>query len=222
MSPKTENLKVLKSNNSCTDSDYVLRTTHYALLNKYYSDLFSGDSGFELVKEFSSYPQLSFKLLAFSFQFPFPDENAEETWTVFDHPVIRIYKRSQQSTAHSQQNSTQINLNFSNYQTTSYRLTTNDYRLLVADTPEKWEKGLMYVKNKEDIGGLDGMIFSFPDSQKRMFWNKNTLSHLTLYWIHEGKVIGTSDMQSITETGGVATTYSSPSEADTVIEVIKD
>jgi hypothetical protein len=21
------------------------------------------------------------------------DENAEETWTVFDHPVIRIYKR---------------------------------------------------------------------------------------------------------------------------------
>lgn len=47
-------------------------------LNKYYEDLFSGNPGFKKVAEFSA---------------GLRDEAAEETWTVFDHPVIRIYKR---------------------------------------------------------------------------------------------------------------------------------
>ncbi len=50
----------------------------YPLLNDYYDKLFSGKSGFEKVAEFSS---------------GLNDEQAEETWTVFDHPVIRIYKK---------------------------------------------------------------------------------------------------------------------------------
>ena len=50
----------------------------YPLLNDYYAKLFSGELGFEEVAEFSS---------------GLNDEAAEETWTVFDHPVIRIYKR---------------------------------------------------------------------------------------------------------------------------------
>ncbi|MCL4364215.1 glycosyltransferase family 39 protein [Patescibacteria group bacterium] len=50
----------------------------YPLLNKYYQDLFSGKLGFQKVAEFSS---------------GLDDEQAEETWTVFDHPVIRIYKK---------------------------------------------------------------------------------------------------------------------------------
>lgn len=50
----------------------------YPLLNKYYTDLFSGKLGFEKVAEFSA---------------GLNDEQAEETWSVFDHPVIRIYKR---------------------------------------------------------------------------------------------------------------------------------
>jgi hypothetical protein len=59
-------------------------------LNQYYQNLFSGRLGFKKVAKFSSYPKISFfgKTL-----FEFPDEEAEETWTVFDHPVIRIYKR---------------------------------------------------------------------------------------------------------------------------------
>jgi len=59
-------------------------------LNQYYKDLFSGNLGFKKVAEFSSYPKISFfgKTI-----FEFFDERAEETWTVFDHPVIRIYKR---------------------------------------------------------------------------------------------------------------------------------
>ncbi len=63
----------------------------YPLLEKYYEGLFSGKSGFKKVAEFNSFPKIcwpfSNKCLVFD------DEQAEETWTVFDHPVIRIYKR---------------------------------------------------------------------------------------------------------------------------------
>lgn len=57
----------------------------YPLLNDYYRKLFLGELGFTKVAEFTSYPRM--------FGFEFPDESAEETWTVFDHPVVRVYKR---------------------------------------------------------------------------------------------------------------------------------
>jgi len=51
----------------------------YPLLNDYYEKLFSGKLGFEKVAEFSS---------------GLNDEQAEETWSVFDHLIIRIFKRN--------------------------------------------------------------------------------------------------------------------------------
>lgn len=208
--------RIFKNHSSITD---------YPLLTTYYSDLFSGRSGFEKVEEFSSYPKITLfgKTLV-----EFPDEDAEETWTVFDHPVIRIYKRiiNDKSQILNQLQITNNKTDFSDYKTISYKLPTNhqppttDFSLLVADTPEKWERGLMYIKSKKDIGGLDGMIFTFPDSQIRSFWNENTLSRLTLYWIQNNKVIGVSELPSVTESGAI-TTISSPSPADTVIEIIR-
>lgn len=62
----------------------------YPALNKYYDKLFSGQLGFTEVAKFSSYPQILLGGKAF---FEIPDEQAEETWTVFDHPVIRVYKK---------------------------------------------------------------------------------------------------------------------------------
>ncbi|CAN5223988.1 hypothetical protein BH09PAT2_BH09PAT2_00540 [soil metagenome] len=62
----------------------------YPMLNTYYDNLFSGKSGFEKVAEFTSYPRVE---LFGRTLLEFPDEAAEETWTVFDHPVLRIYKR---------------------------------------------------------------------------------------------------------------------------------
>ncbi|KKQ24757.1 MAG: hypothetical protein US40_C0001G0010 [Candidatus Roizmanbacteria bacterium GW2011_GWC2_37_13] len=50
----------------------------YPRLKEYYDNLFSGRLGFEKVAEFSA---------------GLSDENSEETWSVFDHPVIRIYKK---------------------------------------------------------------------------------------------------------------------------------
>jgi len=64
--------------------------TQYPALAEYYEKLFDGDLGFQKVAEFTSYPRIEFfgkKIIEF------PDENAEETWSVFDHPVVRIYKR---------------------------------------------------------------------------------------------------------------------------------
>jgi hypothetical protein len=69
----------------------------YPILNKYYEDLFSGKLGFKEVAEFESYPAINFSFFTFHYSFKFPDEQAEETWTVFDHPVIRIYKRVAQN-----------------------------------------------------------------------------------------------------------------------------
>ncbi len=67
----------------------------YPLLNEYYEKLFSGKLGFEKVAEFTSYPKINFRFSISNFQFEIPDENSEETWTVFDHPVVRIYRRIQ-------------------------------------------------------------------------------------------------------------------------------
>lgn len=64
----------------------------YPQVNSYYDRLFTGQLGFEQVAEFSSYPRI--ELFGYTLA-EFPDELSEETWTVFDHPVIRIYKRIQ-------------------------------------------------------------------------------------------------------------------------------
>lgn len=54
----------------------------------FYNAFFSGNLGFEQIKELHSYPALSFG----KFSLEFPDETAEETWSVFDHPVIRVFQ----------------------------------------------------------------------------------------------------------------------------------
>lgn len=62
----------------------------YPLVSRYYQLLFSGQLGFQPIATFNSYPQLTLG----SIKIEMPDETAEETWTVFDHPVIRIFKKT--------------------------------------------------------------------------------------------------------------------------------
>ncbi|OGG03154.1 hypothetical protein A2W14_03580 [Candidatus Gottesmanbacteria bacterium RBG_16_37_8] len=69
--------------------NHLQQPEKYKLVTKYFQLLFSGRLGFVKVTEFSSYPSL--RLGPINLQFP--DEDAEETFTVFDHPVIRIYKK---------------------------------------------------------------------------------------------------------------------------------
>lgn len=104
---------------------------------------------------------------------------------------------------------------YQNYQIIIYQLQDKKYRLLVADRPDKWEKGLMYYKK---LNGVDGMVFIFPDEKNRNFWNKNTYLDLTLYWIDKGEVTGKSSLPSIEKTQNIMT-VSSPGKADTVVEL---
>jgi len=109
------------------------------------------------------------------------------------------------------------NPTWENYKTTSLEIEGKTYSLLVADTPVKSEKGLMFVRKPTDV---QGMVFQYQDSSTRFFWNKNTFVDLQLIWMNEGEVVGKSDLPSI-EKSKTIVTVQSPRPADTVVEIIK-
>ena len=53
----------------------------------YYRELFSGELGFKKVAEFSSFPTIPFINLKID------DQGADESFTVYDHPKIIIFKK---------------------------------------------------------------------------------------------------------------------------------
>ncbi len=73
-----------------SDKKCQLLAQSYPRLKDHYEKLFSGKLGFEQVAQFQSFPRIQIfgKTIL-----EFPDEEAEETMTVFDHPVVRIYKK---------------------------------------------------------------------------------------------------------------------------------
>ncbi|MFZ2152426.1 MAG: glycosyltransferase family 39 protein [Microgenomates group bacterium] len=58
----------------------------YPLTARYYRDLFAGNLGYTKVAEFTSYPTL--------FGFSVNDQSADESFTVYDHPQIMIFKKT--------------------------------------------------------------------------------------------------------------------------------
>lgn len=58
----------------------------YPMTTKYYQSLFDGSLGFELVKTFTSYPQLM--------GITINDDSSEEAFTVYDHPKVLIFKKT--------------------------------------------------------------------------------------------------------------------------------
>ena len=73
-------------------ANYLRLPQKYPLVTKYYQLLYSGSLGFEKVIEFSSFPQLPVRQIG-PISLIWQDEMAEESFTVFDHPVVRIYKK---------------------------------------------------------------------------------------------------------------------------------
>ncbi|PJA90042.1 MAG: hypothetical protein CO136_03315 [Candidatus Levybacteria bacterium CG_4_9_14_3_um_filter_36_7] len=55
--------------------------------NKYYEKLFSGELGYKKVAEFTNYPKVPFTNIEIN------DESADESFTVYDHPKIMIFKK---------------------------------------------------------------------------------------------------------------------------------
>lgn len=60
----------------------------YPLMTKFYSDLFAGKLQYKKIKEFTSYPSLEY----LGIPFIFTDDKAEESFTVYDHPKVMIFK----------------------------------------------------------------------------------------------------------------------------------
>ena len=91
-----------------------------------------------------------------------------------------------------------------------------DERLYVeyALAPREWTRGLMY---REGLAEDHGMLFVFPDSLSRAFWNQNTYLPLDIIWINGGQVIGVSELPSVRDRG-VVSAYS-PGPAEFVLEV---
>jgi hypothetical protein len=58
----------------------------YPLARRYYELLFSGGLGFQLERIFTSYPRLG--------PVAVPDDDAEEAFTVYDHPKVVVFRKS--------------------------------------------------------------------------------------------------------------------------------
>lgn len=69
----------------------VPRLSHrWPMTTAYYRALFSGQLGFKLTQEFTSYPQLNLPGL----HLQFPDVNIEEALTVYDHPRVALFQKT--------------------------------------------------------------------------------------------------------------------------------
>ena len=84
--------------NQLDEADYITLTSNrvydstarlparYPALRNYYHYLFSGELGFELAAEITSYPTIMGLRI--------PDQAAEEAFTVYDHPRVLIFKKT--------------------------------------------------------------------------------------------------------------------------------
>lgn len=57
----------------------------WPMTSRFYYALWNGDLGFEMAREFTSYPQLG--------PLKFPDDEAEEALSVYDHPRVILWKK---------------------------------------------------------------------------------------------------------------------------------
>jgi len=103
-----------------------------------------------------------------------------------------------------------------NYKIQNKTIGGRELKLVVAETPEQMQKGLMFVRKPVDF---DGMIFTFPNYEPRTFWNMNTFEDLTIYWMKDEEIRGTSDLPSI-EKSGETVRVSSPEPVNIVVEII--
>jgi len=67
------------------------------------------------------------------------------------------------------------------------------FHVVLAKTESERAKGLMYIT---ELLPEQGMLFVFEKEATQTFWNKNTKLALTIVWINDDKVVGTSALPS--------------------------
>ncbi len=68
------------------------------------------------------------------------------------------------------------------------------------DTPGKRAEGFMYLSSAE-VRATDAMIFAFPDSAIRSFWNQNVYFDLDIAFLDEsGKVVRLAILRALDPT----------------------
>lgn len=87
--------------------------------------------------------------------------------------------------------------------------------LKIADTQKERMQGLMYIKHLPEH---QGMIFLFPQAEKRTFWMKNVNIPLDMIFIRKRKIMSIQKNVSI-DTGDKNLIYRSIYKTDAVIEV---
>lgn len=69
-----------------------------------------------------------------------------------------------------------------------------DFCLLLADTEELRQQGLMRVSDPS-LGGYPGMLFLFDRDEQGGFWMKNTLLPLSIAYVaSDGSIVSSNDM----------------------------
>lgn len=68
------------------------------------------------------------------------------------------------------------------FNSTSACLDEDCFKIQIADTPEKQEKGLMFVSSMPED---EGMLFVFDKQDLYSIWMKNTLIPLDIIWFDE-------------------------------------
>ncbi len=71
-----------------TDCENLPANSCYPRTASYYKNLFAGKSNFKKLAEFTSYPTLPV------FNTPINDQGADESFTVYDHPKVSIFKKA--------------------------------------------------------------------------------------------------------------------------------
>ncbi|HWY79976.1 MAG TPA: glycosyltransferase family 39 protein [Candidatus Sulfotelmatobacter sp.] len=65
----------------------------YPQMTKFYRDIFIGKTAYKKVAEFTSYPSLNYLGIPLTI----PDDNAEEAFTVIDHPKVIIFQQDKKA-----------------------------------------------------------------------------------------------------------------------------
>ncbi len=73
-----------------TDCRHLPPGKCYTQTAQYYKELFNGSLGFKKVAQFSIHPQFSI----LGFKILIDDSSADESFTVYDHPTVMIFKKS--------------------------------------------------------------------------------------------------------------------------------